>query len=386
MQVAKASTSGGSSADKTSETSPPTANIKPLATASPSVTLSSPRPPAVASAVCRTIPTASIRPLAPPSGVVAPRDAHSEGLVSSSTALPQATVTPTPATPSTFPSSTTATVVTLPTSTATTAAQLTPVAVTIHSSGSANTLTATVPPTPAAGSNLSSPSSGGATDAGPSNDIPAGGPSTEQSQAMDGVDEEAGADHLLSQAIALIAPNQEAALQPSAQKRKRDGDDQPTQEDENKRTRVELEMPSASAGDLSIADQQEAGNATSSSSLPADVHAMDVSRQVEDVILVDSDDDQAAEGDSNEVQNNSAEEREAEERHSQAKDEPTAIVSDVVEAPSESHEAVQATQQQPSSSSPGLRQSALILPTPSATNDRVGSSGEYLLALLCIVP
>ena len=108
--ILKPSTSGVTS-DKVSIEPPPTANIKPMA--APAATVSSPRSQAATQVVApsRTIPTASIRPLAPTASgqgqsgqgssvvLVSPLESHSEGMVSSTVTLPQATVTPTPATP-----------------------------------------------------------------------------------------------------------------------------------------------------------------------------------------------------------------------------------------------------------------------------------------------
>ncbi|XP_018026947.1 nucleoprotein TPR isoform X2 [Hyalella azteca] len=371
--------------DKAPSESPPTANIKPLAAASPSVTLSSPRPTAVTTAPSRTIPTASIRPLAPPSSsapsmvVVPHRDVHSEGLVSSSTALPQATVTPTPS--ASLPTSTATTTVTLPTSTATTATQL-PIAAVAVSLVQGTTLTATVPPTPAVAAPIV-PS--GSSSSSVSVPVATAAVVLESAEPIEAEGETA-ADQFVSQAIALIAPSQEipSAVPGPSFKRKREGEDQQcVDEDENKRTRVELETPSESLGESSEQQpQQEVGDATSSSnSLHAEARAVEASRAEDDVILVDSDDEEHRERqDSNEVEQSlpaeRMEEREAEERRSLADNE-LPMQCEAAEVPSESHEAMQAAQQQqPSSSSPGHRQSALVLPRPSANNDRVGSSGS----------
>ncbi|KAK4316810.1 hypothetical protein Pmani_012065 [Petrolisthes manimaculis] len=92
---------------------PPTANIKPMSAPGGVSGAASPRCQAATQVVppSRAIPTASIRPMAPPLGpgatsqgsstvvVVPPLETHSDGLVSSTVTLPQATVTPTPATP-----------------------------------------------------------------------------------------------------------------------------------------------------------------------------------------------------------------------------------------------------------------------------------------------
>ena len=457
--TSKPSTSGGSGSDKSPNEPPPTANIKPLAAATPSVTMSSPRPTPTPTPPSRTIPTASIRPLAPPPtpGVAAvpPRDIHSEGLVSSSTVtLPQATVTPTPATPST----------TLPTTATTTStAQLASATHTIAtmSTGVATTLTATVSPTPVSTSlpvnNASisgaalianrsavaaAPQLVGASLAAATQQLPnVSGASAAAASPMDAIDQQQQAEimnHsavgqgsselLVSQALAMIAvPSQDpqqvlAASGQSSQKRKRDGDDEfDDDDDESKRSRVDQE---ATSDGVSLGSTTTTGggggvqpcmlletSAASSSQHGEASMAMDQSgRSFEDVILVDSD-DEAGDRDSSEVlvpqqRQLADEESEAEERHQPGAvaddgevQQPDRLQQEVAEAPSESHQPMHPQlgsssssdndtnnnnnmQQQPSSSSAAHRQAALVLPRPSANNDRVGSSGIAVIKLI----
>ena len=440
--TSKPSTSGGSSADKSPSEPPPTANIKPLAAATPSVTMSSPRGTPIPTPPSRTIPTASIRPLAPPPnpgvGIVPPRDIHSEGLVSSSTVtLPQATVTPTPATPS----------ATLPTTATTAATQpVNATHTTAAMSACVATLTATVSPTPVSASlpliqggstsvvsrsvaatatasqqcqqastqqvSMSGASAGASTSGSVASAAPAVPQEQQQAEAMDQGTSSQGSDQLVSQAIAMIVvpgqDQQQPPAGPSTHKRKRDGEEERDEDEESKRSRVEQEASSDSVSQGSSGEQQsvqpEAGDATSSQQGEAHMVMMDQSAQShDDVILVDSDEDGDEHESSEVVQQQQrrieVEESEAEERQQpgladddqqqqqqQQQQQKQDVQHEVDEAPSESHQPMHpqmgssssSMQQLPSSSSTSDRQAALVLPRPSALNDRVGSSGQHL--------